>query len=1310
MSGPELSCYQSCLRYWSFNSLDVKDADHHDTTSGLAPNFSGARSYFRFMRHPNEPEHRADGSDTPYCKRGADEEGNPPCAVCSSRAVVSDHVERRLFLPHSLLLYSSENKSRDSCANLLHPDDPNLWAKEPDFYRALASDGMGFLSQVAHVCLYARLFRCGDYRCNMIKEGMQKVVKGVDAWPELSEWAFTAMSCQHHHRELWGANLTSHSGHTHIASAVAALSMVLAECSRPCYAETLFRDRLDGVNATEHKQGQNLLSQVWDLLYWMISIQYNYSVGPDQFGRWGSDMLSTSIDSRYILHGRLESDLQWLEDASVCKFRIWNFLEIGDRNEADLLAVVAFLRQYRHELGIKQKEREPRNEEDQDKLATEENVHTNCTPGFCQGGNVDSTKVKQWHKCKDRDSCEQVPFDLKLVDAAVDRAGRTAWICDQRFQQPGLIAEGNDYVAISHVWSDGTGVGDDQRDNKREHMGNNNNGESMRDDDNNSGSTVNACLWGFWDEMVGKIWDSSYKGDRAIWWDTVSIPRAKKERSMALKSLHRNYSGAKCTIVHDKFLAAMDPRNNAAVLCVALVLSNWFSRAWTALELQMSNQVYVIFGNTPIPLEKILAQSPATAHPVHWLATTMIKRLRTPIDDVGDILHILKPRSTSWPRDKTRIAALLAGVPNFDDSEDESVMTQDILKYLGKIPSLSLLHGEPTMRSFGSWSWCPSTLFHMPAAPSINVESRKMSDFLSLLDITSEGGLRGKWHARPVGWHESDSTRAFGRDSSSHLKVRLALQQRGRRYLLRPQSDVQQSEPALLVVEEKTSESDTCSIHCRYIGAVWEAESAKKDGWEIRKVTIGPPDESKTDDELRLPIFGEPRLPAWLVTGVVASGWQEGGQSFAHFLNQSPVPDESSRVGPLLGSILQGRVQSAQYQLESILRGEKLDLGMIKQLGSQAATPGVGNVGLSHIINGLWLLGDYALKTRGFSNASLAYFAAYELAQRCLDGVNGGDAVIPPGTDAMLGYQCGLAFLLSGKHKDAIPFLRKAVGGSSKRMDQLILPRGSYNAQRHVLSRKLSSYMVGQDWESEIAASYRAKRSALGALILLSVEQLSKPQDGDYDLDPPEQYFLASIRREERRVLRSSPGVEIIRFCLQGNATDYDKARQYHHGEIRGIADALKSVLEKFDTLFRKEHILCYISALCLGVASKMTADSSELESIREEYEALANIQFKRVKDELEKALPNTLGPQPEIRPSVSDQYRDVHDGVKQWSSFAGRFKSNALDSARAQLQRVQNEVEKVVPIASGIEPKGWALYEILTSHCPEPAEAATEE
>jgi hypothetical protein len=134
-----------------------------------------------------------------------------------------------------------------------------------------------------------------------------------------------------------------------------------------------------------------------------------------------------------------------------------------------------------------------------------------------------------------------------------------------------------------------------------------------------------------------------------------------------MKQLHSQYAKAKYTIVHDKSLVEF-PWNNDGSPCLALVFSSWFTRGWTAVELALSKSIKVLFGpetnGRPLikDLDDILAKDPKTSSKGHWLASQLIRRLRQPISNVGDLLAILSQRVTSWKSYRVKLAGLLARV------------------------------------------------------------------------------------------------------------------------------------------------------------------------------------------------------------------------------------------------------------------------------------------------------------------------------------------------------------------------------------------------------------------------------------------------------------------------------------------------------------------------------------------------------------------------------------------------------------------------------------------------------------------------
>ena len=95
----------------------------------------------------------------------------------------------------------------------------------------------------------------------------------------------------------------------------------------------------------------------------------------------------------------------------------------------------------------------------------------------------------------------------------------TAWT--ENFQ---LAAEGQKYIAISHVWSDGTGAGLQKA------------------------GTVNRCLFKYFTDIAKRL------GCEAVWWDAVSVPTEKSARAKAVRSMADQYANAEYTVVHDAHL------------------------------------------------------------------------------------------------------------------------------------------------------------------------------------------------------------------------------------------------------------------------------------------------------------------------------------------------------------------------------------------------------------------------------------------------------------------------------------------------------------------------------------------------------------------------------------------------------------------------------------------------------------------------------------------------------------------------------------------------------------------------------------
>ncbi|KAK2462356.1 hypothetical protein APHAL10511_005662 [Amanita phalloides] len=332
--------------------------------------------------------------------------------------------------------------------------------------------------------------------------------------------------------------------------------------------------------------------------------------------------------------------------------------------------------------------------------------HQNCTFDFCEISAVNFTNVVQLHRPGCDQNCKKKDFPIHLLDKPAEENRPTAWAIDGK--RP--LEPGEPYMAISHVWSDGTG----------------------------GNGSVNECLYAFFCDVAR---DLKCKG---LWWDAICIPQDKRARAKAINRMHEYYSQATCTIVHDLCLATSEwagPDHASFVL----VMSNWFTRGWTALELARSKKVEVLFNASKSPgylrknLDDDIMSRPGTvSSSSRSVASAAIRALRGVNEKqinrqltVNDILTSLGPRFTSWARDRAVITGLFIGIESL--ANDQHEIYQQVIRKIGRITAGQLFHSSAALD--GAFAWFPSNLFDLPVA----------SESSETLQVTEDGEIVGQW-------------------------------------------------------------------------------------------------------------------------------------------------------------------------------------------------------------------------------------------------------------------------------------------------------------------------------------------------------------------------------------------------------------------------------------------------------------------------------------------------------------------------------------------------------------------------------------
>ena len=402
-----------------------------------------------------------------------------------------------------------------------------------------------------------------------------------------------------------------------------------------------------------------------------------------------------------------------------CQQRVWEVVGHCEEGALELVPLVSALehlpqlRHDKHKSCTSKDNHKSCTSKDDNKYCTPGEAHDSCTSGYCEFATQNFTTVTQLHKCPHPNDCATTPdekFSQNLLVAALeDDTVTTAWTLDGM----SLVPKGKSYLAVSHVWSNGTGVGAWKA------------------------GQVNKCLWDFFVEKARHL------GCDGVWWDTVCIPQDKAARSIALNNMHRNYAAAEYTLVHDLYLAGIEWKSDGSP-CIALVLSPWFTRGWTALELLLSKRVFVLFrqgnGDTLKDLDKeILAHHRILHSPAHWIATDAVVHLRNDRRTFNKghyLLSVLGARYTSWSRDQSIIAGLMCGLTDHVALSEKDITKQILMKLRG-ISHNVLLHGLQTMPE-PQLSWCPPRFIDIHSG----TDPGKFSVYLR---VKKDGTLSGSW-------------------------------------------------------------------------------------------------------------------------------------------------------------------------------------------------------------------------------------------------------------------------------------------------------------------------------------------------------------------------------------------------------------------------------------------------------------------------------------------------------------------------------------------------------------------------------------
>lgn len=562
-----------------------------------------------------------------------------------------------------------------SCANWFARRPLQSWgafsSKEPEVeWTTLGCFGITLQHALGTYLSQQELLDCQDAGCLARRAKLNQAAPPC-LWTPFRNWIITLLSCDGEF--LGDADYRTVSGGTRNISTICL--KLLQEVVNKHGKVSLDRICIDLVGVTE-------------LLTWLARFDgwrctgWNYLDGLH---------IPTSDFERFF-HAAATRASDATLDIGICQARLWGISAIAPRGAIDLPSIVQVI--------------------EQNQQLRHGKEHRNCTPRFCYVSDVNSTLVRQLHKCTGG-SCGEMEFPLALLDNAALNNTPTAWTSQGiKAKNHSLVDSAHDsYMAISHVWSDGTGVGLKKP------------------------GVVNECLIDFFMSIAKDLQCGG------IWWDAICIPIDRSARRKAMDNMISNYTYASVTLVHDTSLVNFGWKDDGSP-CVALVLSDWFTRGWTAAELAASYQVKVLFKDPCNPDgpplvkdldDEVMRVAPLTVPTMGFSnAAKIVGKLRKwrgksfknkqalialPVSgfikELSSLLEILEARVTSWSRDKMLIAGLMS-LDSIDSSLDPSDITKKLLEEFSLQVNYGILfHAAVPICKSGPWSWCPPSIFDL---------------------------------------------------------------------------------------------------------------------------------------------------------------------------------------------------------------------------------------------------------------------------------------------------------------------------------------------------------------------------------------------------------------------------------------------------------------------------------------------------------------------------------------------------------------------------------------------------------------------
>jgi hypothetical protein len=205
--------------------------------------------------------------------------------------------------------------------------------------------------------------------------------------------------------------------------------------------------------------------------------------------------------------------------------------------------------------------------------------HTSCDVRACRQRPKDPANMKPRHRSSDCE-CEVISFDEMELIEVLQRGGNPG-ILKIRNQNGRVSYEivdvrGHDFIAISHVFSQGMG--------------------------NSKANALPLCqiekLWEFVEELGPR--------SSALWIDTISVPVSEEWKRLAVSKLREVYSTAAKVLIVDRDL--LNVGDHWLERRLQVLASEWMRRLWTLQEGRLARQLYFQLKDEAVSVDNLMVR------------------------------------------------------------------------------------------------------------------------------------------------------------------------------------------------------------------------------------------------------------------------------------------------------------------------------------------------------------------------------------------------------------------------------------------------------------------------------------------------------------------------------------------------------------------------------------------------------------------------------------------------------------------------------------------------------------------------------